>query len=220
MSTTPHHESNRAFYDRISSAYDLIANANERAARLAGLRALEVRKGEQVLEVGFGTGNEIVDLAELVGPTGKVAGIDISPGMLAVAQRKLEGKDVPAPLDLRVGDARQLPWGDGTFNAVYTSFTLELFPLEDIPAVLAECKRVLKSGGRLGVVSMATVKQGHHTSVLERAYVWMHRHFPHLVDCQPIDVEGAVGRAGFQAVKVEEMEIWTMPVRAVVGRKG
>src|SRR5262245_10061943 len=98
MSTTPHHESNRAFYDRISSAYDLIANANERAARLAGLRALEVRKGEQVLEVGFGTGNEIVDLAELVGPTGKVAGIDISPGMLAVAQRKLEGKDVPAPL--------------------------------------------------------------------------------------------------------------------------
>jgi demethylmenaquinone methyltransferase/2-methoxy-6-polyprenyl-1,4-benzoquinol methylase len=220
MSTTPHHESNRAFYDRISSAYDLIANANERPARLAGLHALGVQKGEQVLEVGFGTGNEIVDLANLVGATGRVAGIDISPGMLAVARHKLEGRDVPAPLDLRVGDARQLPWGDGTFDAVYTSFTLELFPLEDIPAVLAECKRVLKPGGRLGVVSMATVKQGHRTSTLERAYVWMHRHFPHLVDCQPIDVEGLVEKAGFPIVKVDEMEIWTMPVRAVVGRKG
>lgn len=219
MSTAAHHESNRAFYDRISPAYDLIANANERQARLAGLRALEVRGGEKVLEVGFGTGNEILDLAELVGAAGCVAGIDISPGMLAVARRKLEGKGVQAPLDLRVGDARQLPWGDGEFDAVYSSFTLELFPPEDIPAVLAECRRVLRPGGRVGVVSMATVKPGHRASALERAYVWMHRHFPHLVDCRPIDVEGVVERARFQIVKVEEMEIWTMPVRAVVGAR-
>jgi demethylmenaquinone methyltransferase/2-methoxy-6-polyprenyl-1,4-benzoquinol methylase len=219
MSTASHHKSNRAFYDRISSAYDLIANANERQARLAGVRALDVRKGEVVLEVGFGTGNEIADLAELVGEAGRVAGIDISPGMLAVTERKLAGKNLPASLDLQVGDARRLPWRDGTFDAVYTSFTLELFPLEDIPAVLAECRRVLRQGGRAGVVSMATVKPGHHTSALERAYVWMHRHFPHLVDCQPIDVEGEVRKAGFEIAKVEEMEIWTMPVRAVVGRK-
>jgi demethylmenaquinone methyltransferase/2-methoxy-6-polyprenyl-1,4-benzoquinol methylase len=219
MSTAPHHESNRAFYDRISSAYDLIANANERPARLAGLHALEVQKGEKVLEVGFGTGNEIADIAELVGTSGLVAGIDISPGMLAVAKRKLESKEQLAPLDLRVGDARQLPWDSGSFDAVYTSFTLELFPLEDIPGVLEECKRVLKPGGRVGIVSMATVKPGHHTSMLERGYIWMHRHFPHLVDCQPIDVESFVEKAGLPIVKVEEMTIWTMPVRAVIAQK-
>ena len=83
------HESNRHFYDRIANAYDLLADANERAARQTGVRALGLKAGEAVLELGFGTGNEVLDLAALVGPTGRVAGIDISPGMLAVANGKL-----------------------------------------------------------------------------------------------------------------------------------
>jgi ubiquinone/menaquinone biosynthesis C-methylase UbiE len=212
-----HHESNRHFYDRIAEAYDLIADANERAARQAGVQALALKPGESVVELGFGTGNEILDLAGLVGPTGKVAGIDISPGMLAVANRKLAAAPA-APVDLRVGDARSLPFPDAAFDAVYTSFTLELFPEADIPVVLAEARRVLKPGGRIGVVSMATVRPGQRTSALERVYVWMHRHFPHFVDCRPIDTEGVVSAAGFRVATVRDLEIWTMPVRVVVGR--
>jgi len=214
-----HHESNRHFYDRIANAYDLIADANERAARVAGVQALALKPGEAVLELGFGTGNEVLDLAGLVGPGGRVAGIDISPGMLAVADRKLADAAPQTPIDLRVGDARALPFGDAQYDAVYTSFTLELFPAEDIPVVLAETRRVLKPGGRVGVVSMATVRPGHHTSALEHAYVWMHRHFPHLVDCRPIDTEGVVAAAGFAVEGVQDLEIWTMPVRVVVGRR-
>lgn len=213
-----HHASNQSFYDRIANAYDLIADSNERAARQAGVQALALKTGETVLELGFGTGNEVLDLAALVGPSGKVAGIDISPGMLAVAQRKLAEAAPKTPIDLRVGDARSLPFGNAEFDATYTSFTLELFPAEDIPVVLAEVRRVLKPGGRIGVVSMATVRPGHHTSVLERTYVWMHRHFPHLVDCRPIDTEAVVSAAGFQIANVKDLEIWTMPVRVVVGR--
>ncbi|HEX4606997.1 MAG TPA: methyltransferase domain-containing protein [Urbifossiella sp.] len=212
-----HHESNRHFYDRIATAYDLIADANERAARQAGVRALGLTGGEVVLELGFGTGNEILDLAGLVGPTGRVAGIDISPGMLAVANRKLAAAAPATAVDLRTGDARALPFGDGEFDAVYTSFTLELFPAEDIPTVLAEARRVLKPGGRIGVVSMATVRAGDRASALEHAYVWMHRHFPHLVDCRPIDTDGVVAAAGFRVAGVTDLEIWTMPVRVVVG---
>jgi demethylmenaquinone methyltransferase/2-methoxy-6-polyprenyl-1,4-benzoquinol methylase len=212
-----HHESNRHFYDRIANAYDMIADANERAARQAGVRALELKAAEAVLELGFGTGNEVLDIAGLVGPSGRVAGIDISPGMLAVANRKLAESAPKASVDLRVGDARVLPFTTAEFDAVYTSFTLELFPEDDIPVVLAEAKRVLKPGGRIGVVSMATVRPGKHTSALERVYVWMHRHFPHLVDCRPIDTEGVVSAAGFRVAKVEELAIWTMPVRIVIG---
>jgi demethylmenaquinone methyltransferase/2-methoxy-6-polyprenyl-1,4-benzoquinol methylase len=214
---TTHHESNRHFYDRIASAYDLIADANERAARQAGVKALGLKAEEAVLELGFGTGNEVLDLAELVGPEGWVAGIDISSGMLAVANRKLTAAAPKTPIDLRVADARALPFVAAEFDAVYTSFTLELFPEGDIPVVLAEARRVLKPGGRIGVVSMATVRPGHHTSVLERTYVWMHRHFPHLVDCRPIDTEAVVSAAGFRITTVQDLEIWTMPVRVVIG---
>jgi demethylmenaquinone methyltransferase/2-methoxy-6-polyprenyl-1,4-benzoquinol methylase len=217
--TATHHESNRSFYDRIADAYDLIANSSERPARLAGLGALELKKGERVLEIGFGTGNEIIDLAEQVGPTGQVAGIDISTGMLAVTQRKLAGKGLTTPIDLRVGDARQLPFADGSVDAVYSSFTLELFPEDDLPVVLAEARRVLRAGGRLSTVSMAHPKQGQRPSVLERTYVWMHRHFPHIVDCRPIDLHALVTAAGFQVVKQIDMEIWTLPVAAVVATK-
>ncbi len=216
MTPSSHHESNKAFYDRISGVYDLIADANERTARLAGLHALALQKGEYVLELGFGTGNELIDIADLVGETGRVFGIDISAGMFEIAQRKLAGRNIKTPLDLRVGDARRLPWAEASVDAVYTSFTLELFPLEEIPGVLAECERVLRPGGRIEVVSMATVKEGQNISTLEKAYVWMHRHFPHIVDCQPIDVETVVTKAGFKIAEVVEMEIWRMPVRGVL----
>lgn len=217
--TTPHHESNRHFYDRIANAYDLIADSNERAARQAGVRALSLKEGESVLELGFGTGNEVLDLAGLVGAKGKVAGIDISPGMLAVARKKLDEAAPSTPIDLRVGDARYLPFAEGSFDAVYTSFTLELFPAEDIPLVLAEAHRVLQPGGRIGVVSMASVRPGHPVSTLERTYIWMHRHFPHLVDCRPIDTEKVISAAGFRTLSVTDLEIWTMPVRVVVAER-
>ncbi len=215
---TAHYESNRHFYDRIADAYDFIADSNERAARRAGVEALALKPGEAVLELGFGTGNEVLDLAGLVGPKGKVAGIDISSGMLTVAKRKLAVATPKVTADLRVADARTLPFQDKTFDAVYTSFTLELFPEADIPVVLAEAKRVLKPGGRIGVVSMATVRPGQHTSTLEKTYIWMHRHFPHIVDCRPIDTEAVVRAAGFEIASVRELEIWTMPVRVVVGQ--
>lgn len=219
MSTAEHHESNRAFYDRIAHVYDHLADSNERAARLVGVEALNLRPGERVLELGFGTGNEVIDLAQLVGANGTVAGIDISSGMLAVAQKKLADAKPPGQIDLRLADARQLPFADGSFDAVYSSFTLELFPEADIPIVLAEVKRVLRAGGRLSVVSMALVKEGVRPSVLEHVYVWMHRHFPHIVDCRPIDVAGVIRAAGLTVRQQKELSIWSLAVAAVVGEK-
>lgn len=215
--TQPH--TNRAFYDRISHVYDWLSDSNEGPARRAGLEALNVQPGERVLELGFGTGNEVLELAEKVGAAGSVAGIDVSEGMRQVTQKKLDETKPAAKVELTVGDARKLPYPDASFDAVYTSFTLELFAAEDIPVVLAEVNRVLKPGGRFGVVSMATVKDGQHASVLENTYIWMHRHFPHIVDCQPIDTEDVVRAAGFEVKTVQEREIWTMPVRVVVGVK-
>ena len=217
--TASRHESNRHFYDRISSAYDLLADSNERAARLAGVNALDVQPGERVLEVGFGTGNEVLDLARLAGAGGYVAGIDISPRMLAVAQRKLDATPPTAKVELQVADARQLPFAEGSFDAVYSSFTLELFPEDDERQVLGEIRRVLRPGGRLAGVSMAQVKPKEKSSALEHTYIWMHRHFPHIVDCRPIDLAALVTTAGLRVRSTSELKIWTMPVAVVVAEK-
>ena len=214
-----HVESNRSFYDRISRSYDLIADAGEHKARETGEVALGVKNGERVLEVGCGTGRSLVYFSNQAGEQGSVTGLDVSTGMLSVAQKRVSKETTAAPIDFVEADARQLDpaaFPNDSFDAAFASFTLELFPLEDISTVLTEINRVLKPDGRLGIVSMSVVKEPNHPSLLERAYIWMHQHFPHLVDCQPIDVHAHLESAGFKIQSSQEIEIWTMPVSVVI----
>lgn len=213
------HHPNKSFYDRISDSYDALADANEHKAREAGEKLLAIQPGESVLEIGFGTGNTLLHLAEAVGDNGHACGIDVSDGMADVARKKVDGAGFGDRVNLRVGNAVELSWPDDSFDAVFMSFTLELFPEDDLSQVLAECQRVLKPTGRIAVVSMALVRPGagESNSLLEKTYVWMHRHFPHIVDCRPIDLTGELRMAGFHIETEERMDIWTMPVAAVLG---
>lgn len=207
----------KSFYDRISHSYDMIADSNEHVAREKGLAALAISEGESVLEIGYGTGHSLVALAQSVGDSGKVYGVDISDGMQKVSEKRVSEAGLSDRVELQVADTPPLPFADDTFDVVSMSFTLELFPLDTIPEMLKEIRRVLKPGGRLGVVSMALPKEGDKDSFLEKTYKWMHQHFPHIVDCQPINAVGFLKDAGFE-IKVEEtLEIWTMPVAALVG---
>ena len=212
-------EANRAFYDRISSAYDFIADANEHKAREVGEDLLAVEAGERVLEIGFGTGNTLRHLAASVGDEGRVAGIDISLGMLEVARRKLEQDGLEDRVDLRTGDARDLPYEPQSMDAIFTSFTLELFEPADAAEVLEQIRRVLRPEGRLVVVSMAVAAEGSHPSLLENSYIWMHHHFPHIVDCRPIDVSAVLQGNGFLIEDKKTLAIWTMPVAAVLAKR-
>ncbi|MEQ8768431.1 MAG: class I SAM-dependent methyltransferase [Planctomycetota bacterium] len=209
---------NRAFYDRIAHAYDLLSDSSERAAREKGEALLAVQPGQRILELGFGTGNTLIELARKVGASGEVVGIDISEGMREVARGKLEKEGLMDRVMLTLGDARELPFEDDQFDGAFLSFTLELFSEDDMAKVLKEIRRVLKPGAELAVVSMAKVASGEHESLLERGYQWMHQHFPHIVDCRPIDVKKTLEASGFQVEKEERLEMWTMPVVAAVGR--
>ncbi|QDV85703.1 class I SAM-dependent methyltransferase [Stieleria magnilauensis] len=209
----------RRFYDRISHVYDTIADGGEHKARERGLELLAVGSGESVLEIGYGTGHSIVALAESVGDTGHVTGIDISSGMQQVSQKRVNESSCADRVELLVSEAPPLPMGDKIFDVVTLSFTLELFPIADIPAVLTEIRRVLKPTGRLGVVSMATVRDGEGESPLEKTYKWMHTHFPHIVDCQPIDAERLVTESGFTLTKNERFDLFTMPVAILVANR-
>jgi demethylmenaquinone methyltransferase/2-methoxy-6-polyprenyl-1,4-benzoquinol methylase len=198
----------RTFYDRISRAYDLVADAGERACRDRGIERLDAQPGERVLEVGFGTGHALVALAAAVGSTGCVCGLDISSGMLTVARDRVEEAGSRNVI-LTLGDARRLCLLDATFDAAFMSFTLELFEPEAIPNVLAEICRVLRPGGRLGVVAMAA---NTNTNAMVEIYKWLHRHFPHFVDCRPIDLRGVLEHGRFQIVREDAMSMWDLPV--------
>jgi ubiquinone/menaquinone biosynthesis C-methylase UbiE len=219
MSEAQDTEAARRFYDRISPVYDALADASEHACRERGLSLLAPAPGERALEVGYGTGHSLVELARRVGETGRVVGLDVSPGMAREARKRLDREGLADRVDLRVGSAPPLPFPDAAFDVAWMSFTLELFPDAAIPGVLAEVARVLVQGGRLGVVGMATPPEGTSESALSHTYRWLHRHFPHIVDCEPIDVLGRVAAAGFEIESRERMSIWTLPVAAVVGAR-
>lgn len=205
----------RAFYNKISAVYDLLAEHSEDPMRRLGVQKLGVKQGERVLEIGYGTGHCLVRLADAVGPQGRVFGIDLSEGMEAKAREHLRDAGFEDSVELRCGDATHLAWDDGVFDAVFMSFTLELFDTPEIPLVLAECKRVLRVGGRIGVV--AITKEGSEGLAIE-AYEWTHRHFPNLLDCRPIYVRRGLEEAGFVINEATITKMW-VPVEIVVASK-
>jgi len=104
-------DATRRFYTRISTVYDALADHDEHRARAAGIALLDPRPGERIMEIGFGTGSSIVPIAAAVGASGQVGGIDISPGMNAVAEQRLRAANLPTPVDLRVAAVPPLPFG-------------------------------------------------------------------------------------------------------------
>ncbi len=205
----------KAFYDKIAKVYDLLSEHSEQPIRNFGLEKLDVREGERILEIGFGTGSSLVDLARLAGAEGRVFGADISDQMLDVARQKLRDQRLEARVEMICADAMTLPYESDSMDGIFLSFTRELFDVPEIQEVLAECKRVLRLGGRLVVVSMS--KEGENGAILH-AFEWTHKHFPNFLDCRPIFVRHALEDAGFRIESVMIKSMW-VPVEIVLGRK-
>jgi len=200
-------------YDKISCFYDYFAGVFEKKYRNMALDRLNIKRGESVLEVGFGTGHCLKRMAELVGENGKVYGIDISSGMLEVTKQRLEEAGLLDRVELYCEDALKMPYEDNKFDAVFMSFTLELFDMPEISKVLSEIKRILKQNGRLGVLSMSK-EDG--DSILSRLYEWMHTQFPQYADCRPIYVEHSIKDAGFEIKYKEKVKLFSLPIEIVV----
>lgn len=206
----------QANYNRLSRWYDAVAGSSEKKYRQLGLQALNACQGENALEIGYGTGQALLTLAQAVGSTGKAAGIDLSDGMYAVAQQRLAAAGLAGRVELLVGDAVQLPYPPASFDAVFMSFTLELFDTPEIPQVLQQCLRVLRPGGRLGLVTMAKSEE---PALAERIYEWFHIRMPAAVDCRPIFAQAALIQAGFEVRGVQALRMWGLPVEIILAGK-
>jgi ubiquinone/menaquinone biosynthesis C-methylase UbiE len=205
----------KSTYDRLSRWYDALAGPWEAKPRAIGLSLLALREGERVLEVGCGTGQALVEIARTVGDSGCAVGVDLSAGMCAVARSRIEGLGKVEHLHLARGDVLDLPLRDRSFEAVFMSYTLELFNPTEIPRVLGECRRVLRPTGRLCVVALSReAEQGW----MSRAYEWCHDQWPDIVDCRPIDARCAVERAGFAISHATTVGMAGLPVEVVLAK--
>lgn len=203
----------RNVYNHLSRVYDLLAGSSETQFMHLGLEMLSVQAGETVLEIGCGTGKA---LSELCHSIGSVFGLDLSPGMLQVAHKRLVKAGLECRAHLLNGDGSAMPYANQVFSALFMSFTLELFDTPEISLVLAECLRVLQPGGRLGVVSLLKTD---HPGQIVRLYEWFHDRFPTYIDCRPINVEGMIQAAGFKLEKRLVRSMWALPVQAVLVKK-
>jgi demethylmenaquinone methyltransferase/2-methoxy-6-polyprenyl-1,4-benzoquinol methylase len=117
--------------------------------RRALVAAIDPRPGERILDVASGTGMVAFALARRAAC--EVTGLDQSEPMLAGARAHLAGlADLPGKVTFVQGEAERLPFDDGTFDAL--SFTYLLRYVDDPAATMRELARVLKPGGRIGMV--------------------------------------------------------------------
>lgn len=206
-------------YGLLSRFYGFLEGKFEKGLREQGLKLLAVQEGEIVLEIGVGTGFSLQEIAQSVGTTGKAYGIDITPEMLRLTEKRLRKSALMDRVELHEGDARTMPYGDNMFDAVYMAATLELFDTPDIPKVLVEIKRVLKQQGRLVVASLS--KEGREDFWFVRLYEWLHQKFPKYASCRPIYVEQTIKDAGFDVTKRQEFMIMKLvPMKLVMAMPG
>ena len=116
----------------------------------------EIQSGEEVLDIGCGTGILARTVAERVAPRGSVAAIDLNGSMLQVARR------LNPNILWRQNDASDLPFSDDRFDVVVSQFAFMF--VSDKPAAMAEIKRVLRPGGRIAIAVWAPLERS-------RAYV-------------------------------------------------
>ena len=108
------------------------------------LDALRLREGERVADLGCGPGLLALDMRARVGDSGAIEGIDLSPDMIALAQRRCAGY---GNIGLRVGDVSALPYEDAAFDVAVCTQVYEYVP--DVARALRELHRVVRPGGLL-----------------------------------------------------------------------
>jgi ubiquinone/menaquinone biosynthesis C-methylase UbiE len=127
--------------------YEYYNQINVVVQRNEFLRAFSPRPGERVLDVGSGPGFLVTAIFEAVGTSGSVCGVDISEPLLDAARSQFRHH---SGIEFRHGDATQLPYPAGEFDAVVSTQVLEYVP--DVDAALAEFNRVVRTGGRVALL--------------------------------------------------------------------
>jgi arsenite methyltransferase len=120
------------------------------AQRRETLQALALQPGEWVLDIGSGPGLLVAEMAELVGQSGRVTGLEISDSMLALGRRRCADPSIRELVAFVKADAAALPFPDDTFDVAVSTQVYEY--VADLKGAFAELHRVLRPGGRALII--------------------------------------------------------------------
>ena len=165
------------------------------------------KPGERVLDVACGTGIVVREVLPVVGPNGRVTGVDFSPAMLEVARTRVPGE---APVEWYEASAEALPLSDAAFDLVLCQQGLQFFP--DKPGAIREFRRVLAPGGRVALSVWRTLEQNPVQKAMNEAVV---RHLGTTALAAAFsgnapELEALLSGNGFEDIAIEPM---TMTVR-------
>ena len=189
------------FYDQGLGPVVFEPYAKDLAARI------EPREGMRVLEIAAGTGIVTRRLRERLPQGATLVATDLNQAMLDQAQARLA--DVPG-IEYKVADAQELPFPDGSFDAVVCQFGIMFVPDKDKAA--REALRVLVPGGRLLLSSWDAIERNALFDTAHRTISALYPDDPpqfYKVPygyADPVEIQNLLGRNGFTEVKVENVE--------------
>lgn len=147
----------REMFDSIAPAYDFMNRAMtlgiDRWWRHVAVKLVGKSRPQRILDVATGTGDFATGLYKKVRPR-QVVGIDLSRGMLDVAQRKIQERGMSDAITLLQADCLDMPFRDGEFDAVTVAFGVRNF--EHLQQGFEQMHRVLSPGGMLCVIELST----------------------------------------------------------------
>ncbi|TWI58850.1 demethylmenaquinone methyltransferase [Halalkalibacter nanhaiisediminis] len=138
------HQVFESIYKKYDVMNSVISFQRHKAWRKDTMKRMNVQNGDKALDVCCGTADWTIALAEAVGSTGKVEGLDFSKNMLKIGEQKVEERGLHQ-VTLKHGNAMELPYEDNSFDYVTIGFGLRNVP--DYNQVLREMHRVVKPGG-------------------------------------------------------------------------
>jgi ubiquinone/menaquinone biosynthesis C-methylase UbiE len=174
---------------------------------------VEVRDGEDVLEVATGTGVQLAELARR-NPSGRTVGVELAPGMVRATRARLSEAGLEE-VQVHEADALDLPLPEASFDLLVNSYMLDLLRRDDIPRALAEFRRVLRPGGRL-VLSNMTLGERRRHRIWDALYA---RGINLTANCRGVLAQPVLGELGFTEVRREYLAQMGFPTEIVTATR-
>lgn len=184
-------------FTRLMEEINVSVGIVERRERITA--ALDLKAEMHVLDVGSGPGHQVSEIAQVIGPGGRVEGVDSAEGSVEIARTRCAGQEIA---HFTLGDAYDLPYEDRSFDRAMSSQVLEY--LDDVPKALAEMFRVLKPGGLVVIHGTAWGALLWHSADPERMARILEAWDGHLADPRmPETMARKLHDAGFTDIEAE-----------------